>query len=438
MYCKYCGKEIRNTAKFCPYCGETLVPEADSAASNPPPQQRETQGNDPGSAGSEEGKKTKKCPDCGRIIRAEASFCPYCGSAWKPPAGTAEPPQEETEDGEPPRICPYCGNRIPEHVQVCPFCGDGFPEDEISPQKQKSRSAADLIDDSVRTAENPGNALAGKLVSQFCHSAWFLIFTVLLTAYFLIDFISAADFPALMTVNAVPALLLAVGCWLIYADSRRDHPSPGGFFALTAGLGAAGACFAGFCGFFCIAGVRCICSQGSDSLGELILGVSLLVLVLALWGLNRLWRVSRGARMVRCGTAAQWNSSLTAIILLCGKAVWNLVVLFVWDPVREPIRRALNQLLRVERYANQTASDAFQGLFRYLFERGGLGFAGNLLALALTALAVVLLLEARHTGRKIREAAEILSQNQSCENGFRASEERILRETDGEKETGRK
>ena len=56
MYCKHCGKEIADDAKFCPGCGKQTE--------NQPPQQG----------------KTKNCPKCGHVVSIYAQECINCGT----------------------------------------------------------------------------------------------------------------------------------------------------------------------------------------------------------------------------------------------------------------------------------------------------------------------------------------------------------------------
>lgn len=47
MYCRYCGKQIEEDARFCPYCGSAQQEERQA----PPPQQRYVDPNDAPSGG---------------------------------------------------------------------------------------------------------------------------------------------------------------------------------------------------------------------------------------------------------------------------------------------------------------------------------------------------------------------------------------------------
>ena len=47
MYCRYCGKQIEEDARFCPYCGSAQQEERQA----PPPQQRHVDPNDAPSGG---------------------------------------------------------------------------------------------------------------------------------------------------------------------------------------------------------------------------------------------------------------------------------------------------------------------------------------------------------------------------------------------------
>lgn len=57
--CKYCGKEVSDTAKKCMHCGKWLNEENNQTTTN---------------------KNTKSCPYCGKEIFATARKCKHCGS----------------------------------------------------------------------------------------------------------------------------------------------------------------------------------------------------------------------------------------------------------------------------------------------------------------------------------------------------------------------
>lgn len=61
MFCKYCGKQISDDAKFCDGCGKKLTQESSS--------------------------EPRRCPKCGEIVPQYAQACKYCGhdlAAQKP------------------------------------------------------------------------------------------------------------------------------------------------------------------------------------------------------------------------------------------------------------------------------------------------------------------------------------------------------------------
>lgn len=60
MYCKYCGKQIADDAKFCDGCGKKLIEEA-VPVSVP------------------EKKEVRRCPKCGDPVSQYAQMCKNCG-----------------------------------------------------------------------------------------------------------------------------------------------------------------------------------------------------------------------------------------------------------------------------------------------------------------------------------------------------------------------
>ncbi len=76
-YCRKCGFQISEDARFCTNCG------AEAAA--------------PADAGAGDEKATKFCRNCGKVISRDANFCRYCG--YQPGAGKAENAQMKPDGG---------------------------------------------------------------------------------------------------------------------------------------------------------------------------------------------------------------------------------------------------------------------------------------------------------------------------------------------------
>lgn len=73
--CRSCGAQIKQSAKFCPECGQAVA-------------------------------ATVACTQCNKQISAEAKFCPECGA----------PRNSET-------VCKGCGNKLEPGTKFCPDCG---------------------------------------------------------------------------------------------------------------------------------------------------------------------------------------------------------------------------------------------------------------------------------------------------------------------------
>lgn len=67
MLCKYCGKELKRNAKFCPHCGK---------ATEPMSSLRQNSG---GKLAGIVQKKSVYCGHCGKEIPGNKGFCPFCG-----------------------------------------------------------------------------------------------------------------------------------------------------------------------------------------------------------------------------------------------------------------------------------------------------------------------------------------------------------------------
>ena len=76
MYCKKCGNEISDGAKFCKFCG--AVQETQAAGSFQKPQNVDPVKEAEQQRQRERLDQQKKCPNCGGMV-AGARFCPKCG-----------------------------------------------------------------------------------------------------------------------------------------------------------------------------------------------------------------------------------------------------------------------------------------------------------------------------------------------------------------------
>ena len=81
--CPKCGALVPSGVRFCPSCGQSMVPAA-PATGGPP------------------------CPKCGQPAPAGVKFCPNCGASLAP---------------APPRKCPKCNADVPGTSKFCPSCG---------------------------------------------------------------------------------------------------------------------------------------------------------------------------------------------------------------------------------------------------------------------------------------------------------------------------
>ncbi|MBQ3824530.1 MAG: zinc ribbon domain-containing protein, partial [Spirochaetaceae bacterium] len=74
MFCKYCGKELADKAKFCSKCGKRLGVK-DSLKNEDFSESQQSLESDE----NEIQKSLKFCKFCGEKISAAAKFCPKCG-----------------------------------------------------------------------------------------------------------------------------------------------------------------------------------------------------------------------------------------------------------------------------------------------------------------------------------------------------------------------
>lgn len=90
MFCKNCGTEIHETARFCHGCGAKVEQESCSPV----------------------------CPACGTPAKAGAKFCRNCGTAL----GGGSPAPSAADDPNRP-VCSYCGMQLASMDELCPECG---------------------------------------------------------------------------------------------------------------------------------------------------------------------------------------------------------------------------------------------------------------------------------------------------------------------------
>ncbi len=382
MFCKYCGREINKTAKFCPYCGGLMAADSVSADS-----------------------ASESVPDPEAEDAERSAFQP---SVWEPVYGEPQTAEQQEENPDPEgrggeRECLHCGNRIPPGSAVCPVCGVRWaPENRMPEGGMGTEPEIPAARESVPgTGTSPGSLQSKKIVSEFCGGGLFLIFTCLLTAYFVVQFLSGGNYPFLTALSSVPLLLLTAGCWIFYADSFRRHASPAGFVVVTTGLAAYAACFFLLCGYFFLIGIRLAGSETDRLLAAGTIVISLLVLAAGWWGLERLWRVCLRENAVRKIGAVQWKSSAAAVVLLCVKLVWDGLLLA--NVLKEPVRTLFRRYLILDQGSQQKVTDQLTKLFNYMGNRGQLGILSYLLSAAVTFLAILILAEIRRTNLRMQQ-----------------------------------
>lgn len=120
MKCKYCYAELKQGAKFCPFCGKKVL-------------------------------EQEKCVKCGEQIKAGALFCPYCGSKQRVEEKVEPVVVEELIPTD--KKCIYCGEDIEADSMFCPFCGKSQEVDEVKAEEPQQEPSQDISeqDSSKRT-----------------------------------------------------------------------------------------------------------------------------------------------------------------------------------------------------------------------------------------------------------------------------------------------
>ena len=111
MKCKYCYAELKQGAKFCPFCGKKVL-------------------------------EQEKCVKCGEQIKAGALFCPYCGSKQQVEEKVEPVVVEELIPTD--KKCIYCGEDIEADSMFCPFCGKSQEVDEVKAEEPRQEPSLDI------------------------------------------------------------------------------------------------------------------------------------------------------------------------------------------------------------------------------------------------------------------------------------------------------
>lgn len=174
MYCIHCGKEILETAKFCPHCGGAQSTETEENYIEKSPQSQQTI-----SVSSDQTSKSVKCPQCGSHdcqittkTTSQATSGGYsclggaCGGILMGPIGL---------------LMGLCGRKATatttsENVWICHNCGKEFITIEAAVNKLNSQFATALIC-SLFGSLCIGLGLSGGILLK--ETGFFLVFAVL-------------------------------------------------------------------------------------------------------------------------------------------------------------------------------------------------------------------------------------------------------------------
>lgn len=119
MYCPKCGKELRDTAKFCGGCGTSVTPKQEEYV--------------------------PYCSNCQKVVSAESKFCGDCGEPiTQIPKNTQNNP-ESKKSGEYVGLkkvgyvyfCPTCQKIVSGRTEFCGSCGTAITQ---VPKHQKNTS----------------------------------------------------------------------------------------------------------------------------------------------------------------------------------------------------------------------------------------------------------------------------------------------------------
>jgi RNA polymerase subunit RPABC4/transcription elongation factor Spt4 len=107
MFCKKCGTPLKEGAKFCPACGQTVPAATAKPARGEAKPENLVSGEDEkiAEAIQESLDAENNCLNCGKPLEENWQMCPYCG-------------KEIVRD----IVCSNCGKKLEKDWIVCPFC----------------------------------------------------------------------------------------------------------------------------------------------------------------------------------------------------------------------------------------------------------------------------------------------------------------------------
>ncbi len=224
--------------------------------------------------------------------------------------------------------CTNCGTKIPDDASFCPACGHPV-NDAAQPNGNTEQSARNTETQyesaKYQTQGSPGTS--ADAVINIGRSPLVLALSIVFSAELVFSLVSvffgSSNF-IISLLSFIIAIVICVGCWLVYANSSRNRFDSTGFSVLRVGvpiylaLQILSAIITIYESSFMFSGVA--------RLAEYIAGLAMVAVYV--WCYYGLYRITNDGWKILKGEAVKWRVPMSCIvILIVSAAIDALIVL---------------------------------------------------------------------------------------------------------------
>ncbi|MCD8321406.1 MAG: zinc ribbon domain-containing protein [Oscillospiraceae bacterium] len=309
-------------------------------------------------------------------------------------------------------FCGSCGTALSPGARFCPVCGKLQAGAAPTGGSAQAWGSAGYDDAGNRSSQPAGRQLrqpmygsyAARSVASFCGGTMALIFTIVLTAYLFFSLIQSFTF--LNIISSIPVILMCIGCWIVYVSCARQTPNTKGFSLIGAGILVIEILTDILIALGVTLGIVVMAvgkSQPTTAIGLVVIAVCALGILLVTLYWNGLRKSAVTARTILRGGAAEWETSMYAIVILCIRAVYMLIVLMAASQIRASVSSLLSSLLYTSSLygggMGSSAASMVESVLSSLFHIGWAARLTNLLSVVIAIFAVVILVSIRRRAR---------------------------------------
>ncbi|MCD8087160.1 MAG: zinc ribbon domain-containing protein [Oscillospiraceae bacterium] len=308
-------------------------------------------------------------------------------------------------------FCGSCGTALSPGARFCPVCGKLQATAAPTGGSAQARGSAGYDNAGNRMSQSAGRlrqpmygSYAARSVASFCGGTMALIFTIVLTAYLFFSFVQS--FTILNIISSIPVILMCIGCWIVYVSCARQTPNTKGFSLIGVGILVIEILTDILIALGVVLGIVVMAagkSQPTTAIGLVVIAVCALGILLVTLYWNGLRKSAVTARTILRGGAAEWETSMYAIVILCIRAVYMLIVLLAASRIRTAVTSLLSSLLYTGSFyaggMGSGAASVIESALSSLFNIGWAARLTNLLSVVIAIFAVVILVSIRRRGR---------------------------------------